>query len=42
MSRILLVAGKAVGLDGVMSGTPSSAGIFPITLAVKEYTDALA
>jgi hypothetical protein len=30
------MGGLAVGLDGVLSGTPSTAGIFPITLTVKD------
>ncbi len=30
------MGGLAIGLDGVLSGTPSTAGIFPITLAVKD------
>ena len=33
-----LMGGLAVSLDGILSGTPSTAGIFPITLTV---TDAL-
>ena len=30
------MGGLAVSLDGVLSGTPSTAGIFPITLTVKD------
>ncbi len=30
------MGGLAVSLDGVLSGTPSTAGIFPITLSVKD------
>jgi hypothetical protein len=30
------MGGLAVGLDGMLSGTPSTAGIFPITLTVKD------
>ena len=30
------IGGLAVGLDGVLGGTPSTAGIFPITLTVKD------
>jgi hypothetical protein len=30
------MGGLAVGLDGILSGTPSTAGIFPITLTVKD------
>jgi hypothetical protein len=30
------MGGLAVSLDGLLSGTPSSAGIFPITLTVKD------
>jgi hypothetical protein len=30
------MGGLAISLDGVLSGTPSTAGIFPITLAVKD------
>ena len=30
------MGGLAVSLDGVLSGTPSSVGIFPITLTVKD------
>jgi len=30
------MGGLAVGLDGVLSGTPSTAGMFPITLTVKD------
>jgi hypothetical protein len=30
------MGGLAVSLDGILSGTPSTAGIFPITLTVKD------
>ncbi|MGB8692569.1 MAG: putative Ig domain-containing protein, partial [Steroidobacteraceae bacterium] len=30
------MGGLAVGLDGLLSGTPSTAGIFPVTLTVKD------
>ena len=30
------LGGLAVSLDGILSGTPSTAGIFPITLTVKD------
>jgi Putative Ig domain len=30
------MGGLTVGLDGILSGTPSTAGIFPITLTVKD------
>jgi hypothetical protein len=30
------MGGLAISLDGVLSGTPSTAGIFPITLTVKD------
>ena len=30
------MGGLAISLDGILSGTPSAAGIFPITLAVKD------
>ena len=32
----LPMGGLAVSLDGILSGTPSTAGIFPITLTVKD------
>ena len=30
------MGGLAVSPDGILSGTPSTAGIFPITLTVKD------
>jgi hypothetical protein len=33
---VAAMGGLAISLDGVLSGTPSTAGIFPIALAVKD------